>query len=193
MENERQSEFRILNSTENLAGEKTDVGQSLKDIAIGNLTIRETEAFAFFAVYARYEYAAKVCGLVHQGPPPRDLIINPQTVADNVREQFVRQMDENPPLRHAVDYFEANAPQKQVWDGRGAAWVTPQYQGADSLKKLLLHLAQARNNLFHGGKGWKPDLREIERDNDLIRYGLTILEAVIRSNDNLLHEFSSYE
>ncbi|RWY88655.1 hypothetical protein EHI44_11435 [Rhizobium leguminosarum] len=183
----------MKNCAENVVPPGIPTGRSLRESAIGNLHIRENEAFAFFAVYARYEYAAKVCRFVHQGSGLRDLSINPQLVADNIREEFTRQVEKTPELRECVDYYSRNPPKKQVWDGNNAAWSTPDYQGADNIKKLLLQLAQARNNLFHGGKGWKPDVSEIDRDNDLIRHGLTILEAIIRSDDMLLYEFSSFE
>lgn len=179
----------MTNCTESVATTEMPLG----NLAIGNLHIRENDAFAFFAIYARYEYAAKVCRLVHQGPSRRDLSVNPQLVADKVREEFLRQVEKTPQLREAVDYYGRNPPKKQVWDGTSAAWFAPDYQGADKMKTLLLQLAQARNNLFHGGKGWKPDVPEFDRDNDLIRHGLTILEAVIRSDDMLFHEFSSFQ
>ncbi|TPP06966.1 hypothetical protein [Rhizobium glycinendophyticum] len=166
---------------------------SFAELAIGNLHIRENDAFAFFAIYARYEYAAKVCQLVHKGPDRRDLTVNPQLVADKAREEFWRRVEKTPQLAEAVDYYIRNPPKKQVWDGTSGAWTEPDYQGADKLKILLLQLGQARNNLFHGGKGWKPDTPECDRDNDLIRHGLIILEAVIRSDEILFHEFSSFQ
>ncbi len=164
----------------------------LSKAAVGNLHIREEAAFEFFVVYARYEYAAKVCRLVHQGDHVRELAVNPQAVADRIREKFNRCLATDLELQDAVNYYRKKPPQKQVWNGKEPAWQAPVYQGSDDLKILLLQLAQARNNLFHGGKGWKADTYDIDRDNDLLRHGLTILGAILKADDELYHEFSSF-
>ncbi|PKA43186.1 hypothetical protein CWR43_14150 [Rhizobium sullae] len=168
------------------------MARSLKETAIGNLHLREEDAFEFFVAYARYEYAAKVCKLVHQGDEQRMLTINPQGVADRIRASFESRISSDKSLQKAVAYYTAQPPQRQIWDGNGPGWDQPVYQGNDTLKNLLLQLAQARNNLFHGGKGWKADNPAMERDNDLLRHGLVILDAVVNSDDQLFGEFSSF-
>lgn len=166
--------------------------RSLKETAIGNLHLRQEDAFEFFVIYARYEYAAKVLKLVHIANSPIILGIDPQKVADLIRANFLQKAADSVPLQEAIAYYAANPPSKQMWDGVGPTWELPVYQGNDAVKILLLQLAQARNNLFHGGKGWKTDIPTAERDNDLLRHGLVLLEAVITSDASLFAEFSSY-
>ncbi len=166
--------------------------KGLKEIAVGNLQLHQDDAFEFFAVYARYEYAAKACNLVHVSEHSMLLTIDPQAVANRVRGSFLAKAENDEALQGAISYYTVQPPMRQIWNGVGPAWDQPVYQGNDKLKKILLQLAQARNNQFHGGKGWKPDSAAIGRDNDLLRHGLVILGAVVNSDDQLLSEFSSF-
>ncbi len=169
---------------------------SLADDAIGNLHIKEDAAFEFFVVYARYEYAAKVAQYVHKPPIPGnkfpELKIDLQEVADNIKDNFHKATQNNRALSDAVAYYQKFPPKGQVWNGTGPDWADMKYN--DTFPCILLRrLAQARNNLFHGGKGWKGDEQTMDRDNLLISHGLIILEAVIKSDAALSTDFTSYQ
>jgi hypothetical protein len=169
---------------------------SLADDAIGNLHIKRDAAFEFFVVYARYEYAAKAARYVYK-PPIRgnklpELKINIQEVADKIKAKFQLAIQSNRSLSDAVAYYQNFPPKGQVWNGIEPDWADIEYN--DTFPCILLRrLAQARNNLFHGGKGWKGDEQAWGRDNLLISHGLTILEAVIKSDDALGADFTSYQ
>ncbi|MER8674593.1 hypothetical protein [Mesorhizobium sp. M0037] len=169
---------------------------SLADDAIGNLHIKNDAAFEFFVVYARYEYAAKVARYVYkpplQGKKLPELKINLQDVADNIKDKFHIAIQNDRALSDAVAYYQQFPPKGQVWNGAGPDWADIEYN--DTFPCILLRrLAQARNNLFHGGKGWKGDQQTWDRDNLLISHGLIILEAVIKSDEALSGDFTSYQ
>jgi hypothetical protein len=168
--------------------------RALIDLAIGNLHVDKVKAFEFFAVYARYEYAAKDCRYVEQADHRIDLKINYKTLADAVSKNFLGRMDKNPELKASVEYYQIFPPKKQIWnpENRGPDWKNVEYT-ENFMVKLLLRLAQARNNLFHGGKGWSADVPMLERDNLLISHGLVILSEVIKSDADLDQSFSSYQ
>lgn len=173
-----------------------DPSKALAERAMGNLHIDQTRAFAFFVVYARFEYAAKVAGYVDKTPGNNgklpDLKIDLQAIADRIKGKFHAAIQADKSLSAAVAYYQKWPPKKQVWNGTAPDW-------ADDLRNdtfpciLLRRLAQARNNLFHGGKGWNGDEQTFNRDNMLIAHGLVILEGVIRCDDALDNDFSSYQ
>lgn len=165
--------------------------RTFAETAVGNLHIDAKKAFEFFAAYARYEYAVKVLGWVISKEPRAELKICPKTVADAIAVRFETQKSEKPDLARAVEYFSAQAPQKQKWKDNRPTWE-PMRNNERGVLLLLLQLGQARNNLFHGGKGWKPE-GPAGRDNEVIRHGLVILEAVVSSNEQLSEAFSSFE
>ena len=163
----------------------------LAETAIGNLHIDKGKAFDFFAVYARYEYAAKACGHVQKSAQQIDLKIVPKSVADAIEKKFQAKLAASADLTKAVDYYRKYPPKKPVWDGAAPKWVDVPHTEKGSLL-LLLHLAQVRNNLFHGGKGWKAE-DGADRDNLLIEHGLILLGAIISSEETLEYEFSSFQ
>jgi len=172
------------------------VGRSLAVTAIGNLHIDEKAAFDFFVVYARYEYAAKAARYVLKNMPEgrklRKLELDLQTIADKIETGFRRAMRENRDLDSAVAYYQRFPLKAQVWNGKEPDWSLKEHTEPFPCD-LLRRLAQTRNNLFHGGKGWEPEEKAIDRANLLISHGLLILEAVITSDVALNENFTSYD
>ncbi len=168
--------------------------RSLVDTAIGNLHVDKEKALEFFAAYARFEYAIKDCRYVQQADRVIDLRIDYATVANAVSEIFLERLDRNPDLKNAVEYYHKFPPKKQIWnpEKNEPEWKAVEYnQGF--MVDVLLRLAQARNNLFHGGKRWSADFRMVDRDKLLISYGLVILSELIKSDAELEQSFSSYQ
>ncbi|WP_137137224.1 hypothetical protein [Rhizobium sp. FKY42] len=164
--------------------------RDLFEAAVENLHIDREEAIRFFVLYARFEYAAKECGYIHKGEKRRKLAVDPEAVAQHITLRFAERRTQDSLLNAAVLFYIANPPLKQVWDGGKVAWETAQYSGSE-LVCLLLSLAQMRNNLFHGGKGWQSGT-DPARERRLLGDGLRILEAIISSDDELCTAFNTY-
>ncbi len=113
-----------------------------------------------------------------------------KTIAAEITGKFEKLIAEDPPLKTAVAYYTDRPPKRQVWEDGGPSWVEITHT-EPATHRLLVQLAQARNNLFHGGKGWKPE-GEADRDNKIVEHGILILEAVVKSSEAMSEEFSSY-
>ena len=168
-------------------------GRSLFEHAIGNLYVDRELAFEFFVVFSRFEYALKTAGFVLQGENERNLQVDFDRFANAIAVQFQAMLDGgDPKLAAACEYYRRQPPLKQVWYGRAPDWRDALPQARNQINFFLVFLRRTRNNLFHGGKGWRrpgaPD-----RDNHLMRHGLQILEAMINCEPDVSGEYSTFE
>ena len=138
-------------ANENLAG------QTHFDHAIGNLHIDRDLAFRFLVEFARFEFALKAARFVYQGENERYLKVDFDCFARTIAEPFQKKLDDGDSrLCEARDYYRNEPPQKQIWNGYEPSWTEALPQNRTEAAFLLILLRRTRNNLFHGGKGWKP-------------------------------------
>jgi len=146
----------------------------------------------FFRKFARLEYALKRAGFLedHQDRVRVDW----NGFADSIRPQFERVLQSDESLKASVEFIESEPPRKLVRSSgpheSPVCWrVAPASQG-DRLRDLLVYIRRIRNNLFHGEKP-RIIVGGIDRDNrdgDLLRNGLVVLEALI-TLDSRIQEF----
>ena len=124
------------------------------------------EAFDFFAVFSRFEYAMKFDALRQDNRPEASW----HKLADALTTSFYDAMKAAP---EAKIYFEKPPDQLKLKNGQvGFAPVEPPRDGQELFKALK----RARNNLFHGDK--RHDNR---RDSDLMGAGLFILNCAFEA------------
>lgn len=178
--------------TEETEEGEVPAGQALFEHAIGNLQIDRELAFRFLAIFARFEYALKAAKFVFQGENERDLSADFDCFARVIATPFQEKLEEGDAgLVDARAYYHEHPPQKQIWNGDEPDWkeALPQNRTASAL--LLILIRRVRNNLFHGGKGWKrPD---VERDHLLMAHGLRLLEVMIACEPAVSAEYSTYQ
>ncbi len=161
--------------------------------AIGNLHLDHDLAFRFLVEFARFEFALKAARFVYQGENERNLEVDFDCFARTIAEPFRKKLDGgDTELCEARDYYRDAPPQKQIWNGYGPDWAEALPQNRTESAFLLILLRRTRNNLFHGGKGWKRPDGTIERDNELLRHGLQIMEAMIDCSSDVSLEFTTF-
>lgn len=168
-------------------------GQSHFDSAIGNLHLDRDLAFQFLVEFARFEFALKAARFVYQGENERNLEVDFDCFARAIAEPFQKRLgngDED--LIAARNYFHELPPQKQIWNGHGPDWKEALPQNQVESAFLLILLRRVRNNLFHGGKGWKRPDDTLDRDNKLLKHGLKIMEAMIDCSPEVSLEFTTF-
>lgn len=161
-----------------------------RHFAATRFSINIRDALVFFITYGRYESSAKALKWIQNPQKNKELRVCTKTVAGMTEEGFMKLVEVEPLLQAAVEYFTACPPNKQAWGDDRAEWK-PMRQTEKGMLRLLLNLRQARNNLFHGGKGWSElDCRE--RDQAVVSHGLTILCALVASHPDLEEKFNAY-
>lgn len=167
--------------------------RKLSEEAAGNLHIDLDLSRDFLIVFSRFEFALKQKLYVHKGDTERDLKVNYSKFGVDIRDEFKSKIDGNPNLKKAVGYFCSEPPKKQIWNGEKPCWSEPE-TGLEASSDVMIQLIyRVRNNLFHGGKGWLKPEGNIERDKKLMEYALVILNAMLDCDEELRHEFSSYQ
>ncbi len=164
----------------------------LAELAEGNLHIDKQLARDFFIVFARFEYAMKENGHVVKGPSERDLELRFNDLARSLDGKFQARISLDKALSAAVAYYREKPPKKQIWDGAKPDWKES-YQTEPLCHLLLILISRTRNNLFHGGKGYRSESEEIGRDEELITHALTIIDAILECDESMKHSFSSLQ
>lgn len=78
-----------------------------------------------------------------------------------------------------ITYFEEKPPKNQIISDCGRlAWEEDAHKGKCSFPRLLVLVRRVRNNLFHGGK---YNVEELDRNDVLLRYSLSVLTNCIES------------
>ena len=168
-------------------------GQTHFEHAIGNLHLDRDLAFRFLVEFARFEFALKAARFVYQGENERNLEVDFDCFARTIAEAFQTRLESgDKELCEARDYYCNEPPQKQIWNGHEPDWTKALPQNRTESAFLLILLRRTRNNLFHGGKGWKRPDAAIDRDDELLRHGLRIMEAMIDCSPEVSLEFTTF-
>jgi hypothetical protein len=140
----------------------------------------------FFFAIARFEYALKRTGFLE----PDKNWASPDWAGfgSSVGEQFM--VSKQTGLSDAVAYLEKNPPRTQVVTNGKLDWRDNRRGKSDSSTVWLLRLVKTvRNNLFHGGKFPGTPVSDFARNPKLLRYGLIVLEEVLRLSPKVAAHF----
>ena len=97
----------------------------------------------------------------------------------------------NASIKKAKDYILNNPPQIQTKTATAIEWTEREFQQNEPEEnKLLQHIKDVRNNLFHGGKFNGIYKIDESRNYILINSSLTILNYWITLNQNILQLFN---
>ncbi len=134
-------------------------------------------AFEFFREFARCEYCIKAVGLceVKRHDPSADW----GAFASEVQGLFGD--PPSPEIADAIRYYLERPPKKQVLRDGGLDWADTKPDHKNQAELVLRLVCRARNNLFHGGK-FNGRWFEPQRSDELLRYGLCILRAVVAAH-----------
>jgi hypothetical protein len=129
----------------------------------------------FFFIFARFEYSLKIVGYRKRedGEAESDWAKLSKDLEGTFR---------NPPsveLAKAIDYFMQHPPKKQMVRNSNLKWeenLPPTKLLAD---KVMIYVRRVRNNLFHGGKFGTQYLEDPERSEELMKYGIVILNSCL--------------
>lgn len=136
-------------------------------------------AWEFFQEFARCEYCLKTVGL--REPNRREPTADWGAFAAEVRPVLEAP---DPGLAPAVSYYLQRPPKKQAIVEGKLDWVESVPDHGSQAELILRLICRVRNNLFHGGK-FNGHWFEPQRSEELLRYGVQILRAVIASHDKV--------
>ena len=144
----------------------------------------------FFLVFSRFEYALKRAGFINGSSDS----VQPSWDGFSSRYRSTFDPSLTPELRAAYDYFVANPPRKQIFDGGALGWSEPQIRTTEPpFTWLLLMLRSVRNNLFHGGKYPIAPIQDPARNPALLQHSLIVLDACLPMNADVARHFSTDE
>jgi len=146
---------------------------------------RRDLVYEFFFVFSRFEHALSVTNYLTEarGGVSADW----DKFARDINEVFLAAL--SPEVRKAVTYYEESPPLKQVVDFDSLTWKNVVPKTDYQLERLLLLVRRVRNNLFHGEKIGVLLEGNSQRDEDLLRYGLTILYACLQTSKDIRKKF----
>lgn len=140
-------------------------------------------AIELFRKFARIEYALKAAGF-HNGEGKASADWN--KFACSVKGL----LEHDSTIAEAVKYMKEQPPKMQVVRDGLLKWEVAAPDASDT-HELLLCVRRVRNNLFHGGK-FNEHWFEPERSVPLLRHSLSILDACLRSSQQLNEAFKSH-
>ena len=147
----------------------------MADIALTKLTVAPKLAIEFFAVFSRLEYALKVVPSFRRAG-------DGEAKADWAA--FTRALNvsfdpnSNPRLMEAFSYLTIE-PIKRLDVQQGTLDWLPFDPGGDTpLDKVIFVIKQIRHNLFHGGKFALDPKASRDRDTQLLKYALVVLQEI---------------
>ena len=137
------------------------------------MTLNRDLVLEFFLVLSRMEFALKVSGFA----TGTENSVTPDWdgYARKIGDTFSKEVSAE--LLEASNYYLNTPPQKQVLRNGGLAWSSTMPTNSAEIDVLLMLVRRVRNNLFHGGKYNAQARNETARNESLLRYGITILEA----------------
>lgn len=150
----------------------------------------------FFHFFSMFEYALKANGYTH----PKTGIVKQADwegfVKDN-QELLDVGLDQNQNIRDSVNYLLSSPPKQQSRNEEGVLeWVDPVVDdNAPDRTKLVKHIRQVRNNLFHGGKFRGDYFSAPERSSDLIAHCTAIMHHLTTNHEGMQEAFegASYD
>lgn len=129
-----------------------------------------------FQKFARFEYALKAAGFhCREGDAEPDWRNFARSVGKTLEEP------NSEDLQEAIQYILRKPPKKQVIRDGTIQWDEGDPGHMSKPELVLLYVRRVRNNLFHGGKfhgHWFPP----DRDHNLLRHSLTIVEACLEAS-----------
>jgi hypothetical protein len=142
----------------------------------------------FLLRFSRFEYALKRAGFVvgdeKRAEPAWD------SFANSLRGQFSSMSA--PDFVRAVSLLDSAPPQKQVLKKGQLDWDDNKKHSSESQEAWILRLVRTvRNNLFHGGKYPGTVVPDPERDQQLLRACLAVLEQALGLSPKVKRWFSS--
>ncbi len=140
----------------------------------------------FLAIFSRLEYALKstrfAAGNQNNVQAAWDIFAN------EIDARFLQLQNQD--LSVATKYLLENPPRKQVLDNGKLAFVARALdQNQKTTQQLLLMTRTVRNNLFHGGKYALGEETEPGRNQCLIQYSMTVLEACSQLDTDVRNSF----
>lgn len=144
-------------------------------------------AFRFFKLFAQYEWALKAMGHVypHQRTGGASADWNSYSKAGGACVLKLQQAE----AQAAIEYLFTSPPKLQIYADGKLDWK-PVVGGTRTADVLFSHIKRIRNNLYHGGK-FNGTWLEPERNGELIRHALVILEALHTEDEELGKAISS--
>lgn len=131
-------------------------------------------AFAFFKLFAKYEYALKAIGYGLAGRK-QAAEADWDRFSTEVGIRLLSVIDED--VKAAVQYIFEKPPKRQVWINNAVNWeVVPNDERSAQI--LFSHIRRARNNLYHGGKFGSTWI-DPDRSQELLKSGIVVLNALV--------------
>lgn len=130
--------------------------------------------FEFFGVFSYFECSLKKCCYAKNTVQNQRIEICWKRFCDKHIQVF------NKIDKEMITYFSKNPPKKQVISDEGLKWCDDNHDSQIDFERLLILVRRVRNNLFHGGK-YNIAIEQLERNNTLLRYSVSIIESCIDS------------
>ena len=149
-------------------------------VLLDQLQAERSHIISFFAGFSRFEFA-----LINGGFPgnnPHHAAADWHRFSGLIEQHF--NYHRTPELRDAVTYLESNPPQIRAVVNNALSWiVNPDAAGKPRLEALTVHVRAIRNNLFHGGKYPGTPPLPAERDGQLLKGGIVMIEELLIQSD----------
>lgn len=139
----------------------------------------------FFFGFARFEYALKACGYHNLHG---DVLPDWNRFAEHIKPVFENPQSDS--LKKAIQYYFNYPPKKQTVTDGGIQWKDSPVIGGSTASKMMIYIRRVRNNLFHGGKFKGRYLAAPERSEDLMRHALTMLDACLNYDKDLIQAYN---
>lgn len=154
------------------------------------LTIDRDLLLTFFVVFSKFEFALKNVGFLKMRGEERTADPDWDCFARSLKDTFKR--NSSPELEKACGYLLEDRPKKQVVvDGR-LKWRNPELsESLTEVERLLLLVRRVRNNLVHGGKFSTEGFEDTNRQEQLLRNSLIVLDACRRLSPQVMDSFES--
>lgn len=147
-------------------------------------------ACEFLHIFSRFEYALKRTSFLKKtdggGAEP-----NWEKFSETLDKEMELTAVESGEFQAAADYFFQSPPKKQIVDEDGDLGWRDEIilENRRNFSVLLVLVRRVRNNLFHGGKFGGEHIYGSERDENLIKFGLTVLMECLCFNTEVEREF----
>lgn len=150
---------------------------------------KRANAIVFFLFFSRFEYALKREGFARgTGQNADEASADWNKYADKHPELLDQQQSEL--FISAICNLRKAPPMKQMLDPeKRLTWMADNYTGQFNLARIFVLLCRIRNNLFHGGKFPVGIIGEVSRDCELLDAGITIMQACLDRDTELMHRF----
>ncbi len=153
-----------------------------------NLRVNKELICSFLAKFSRMEYALKETRqyLNNNASPNWDKFAN------TIDNSFIELVNRDEKLKNAVNYFKEHPPKKQSVENGNLVFIETDFDTTQKeTQQILMFVRKVRNNLFHGGK-YRNDNINDDRDEELIKYSLLILDECKSLDDEVERYYRQY-